>query len=669
MTGDGPHAAPASGVAGADPARVAELLDIAPCALLEVRRRPDGGEEITYLNRAATEMYGYTADEAVGRDVAILRAADVEDVERRRDALDRTGRWRGTTRHKTKAGRLLDVELRVTTFRDAAGGVERYLIAVSDITEETERMRRVAEQSALLQLAPDPIMVLDLEGRITFWNRAAETTYGYTAEEAVGRQVRDLVQSEYPLTQAQLRSVVDEQGNWAGDVVQTTSNGRRFNMASNWGALRDEDGRLIGLLEVNRDASDRISLETERERESAQAERDRLSRRLVRAQRLESLGQLAGGIAHDFNNLLAVIAGYATMLSAGLDDADSTLPRTALEGLLEDVSEIARATRRAGDLTHQLLAFARQESVHGEPVSLNDVIADVREMLGRMVGDGVTLELQLDPALCCTLGDAGQLGQILVNLAVNARDAMPDGGRLIIETANVTLDDQDAREREEITPGRYAQLRVTDTGTGMPAEVLEHAFDPFYTTKGSVAGTGLGLATVYGIVVQAGGRATLYSEVGRGTTFQAIFPAADEAPAAAAPQTEPVDAGAGDQDRATVLVVEDQGPLRAVTARILERGGYRVLTAASGPEALELAAGTSGSIDVLLTDVMMPEMLGQQLAEHLRERRPDIRVIFTSGFARRALEQGGRPLDGPLLQKPISAAELLARVADALEGE
>ncbi|MHB1572269.1 MAG: ATP-binding protein, partial [Solirubrobacteraceae bacterium] len=299
------------------------------------------------------------------------------------------------------------------------------------------------------------------------------------------------------------------------------------------------------------------------------------------------------------------------------------------------------------------------------PVSLNDVVADLTPLLQRTLGEHVLLELALAPALRSIHADPGQLGQVLVNLAVNARDAMPEGGRLVIETRDISIEPDD-RERPEIEPGEYVQLTVTDTGAGMAPDVLERAFDPFFTTKPAGTGTGLGLAGVYGIVVGAGGHAALYSEPGHGTTFRARFPALCK-PAAAPGPAEPAEPPRAPRE-STILLVEDQAPLRAITTRILERAGYRVIGAASGPEALELAE-TAPSLDLVLTDVVMPEMLGQRLAELLRETRPQLRVVFASGFARPALEQAGRVLDGPLLQKPFSSQELLALIAGELESQ
>jgi hypothetical protein len=646
------------------PARSAELLDIVPCALMEVNIDAGGHRAITYFSGPATEIYGYVRTDVLGRDPVMLSAASPDEISRWRATFNETGRWRQTTKHMTRDGRVIDVELDGLAWRDETGRLAGYLMAVRDITAETERNRRLDQQSALLQLAPNAIFARDMQRRITFWNRAAETMYGYTRAQVIGRRPKDVLRTKYPIPLDEIERIVIETGRWDGDLIQTDREGRQITVASTWGAFHDGDGRVVGLLEVNRDITERLALQAERERGLADAERVRLSQRLVRSQRLESLGQLAGGIAHDFNNLLAVIAGYTTALTDGVEDLGSSVTPQAHDQLIADLGEVARATRQASDLTHQLLAFARQETVRSEPVSLNEVVADLRELIARTIGEHVQLETELAPDLLRAQADPGQIGQVLVNLAVNARDAMPTGGRLTIKTVNVWLDGDDARDRGKLEPGWHVEMVVSDTGSGMAPEVMEHAFDPFYTTKGPGEGTGLGLATVYGIITGAGGAVSLYSEPHLGTTVRALFPALDAAhlrDGAAAAEEAP-----RAQGEHTILVVEDQTPLRAITARILARAGYHVLTAGSGPEALSVVAATAERIDVLLTDVVMPEMLGTMLAHTMMETHPELKVVFTSGFARPALEHGGRALDGPLLQKPVPAAELLRQVAAVL---
>jgi hypothetical protein len=397
-----------------------------------------------------------------------------------------------------------------------------------------------------------------------------------------------------------------------------------------------------------------------------QAETERLQNQLQHARRLESLGELAGGIAHDFNNLLAVIINYAAFVAEDLDAAafrDSEDKRQAMRG---DVEQIRLAAQRAAHLTRQLHAFARRELVQPELVDVNAVVADIEQLLKRTLGEHIELRSGLAPDLQAVLIDPGQLEQILVNLAVNARDAMPDGGVLTIDTATVDVDEHYAAQRVDLSPGPYVRLRVNDDGNGMPREVAERAFDPFFTTKPAGQGTGLGLATVYGIVQQAGGRARIYSEAGVGTTFTALLPASDQAPSRSARQLDPAQL----RGEATILLVEDEEALREVTRRILAGAGYRVIAAANGAAALAQAAERREPIDLLLTDVIMPHMHGPQLAAQIRRARPSIRVMFMSGFAQPMLGSGGHLDPGVILvEKPFSGATLLAKVGQVLNRE
>ena len=646
---------PASAGEPSDEPVFADLLDLMPCPAFEAIIDPPGVGAVTYMNRSAREMFGIELEQARGRTVRDVAGVDVEASELRRmyaELIEGSGYYELEASQVMPGGHELNMRSRMRARQ--VDGRWRLIGTVEDVTDARRLRLRVDVLMALIDLAPDAILALDARGRITLWNKGAEATYGFTGEEALGGDPMTLLKTEIPAPREDIGRAVAQVGRWEGDIVQTTKDGRRLNLVCSLVALRDEDGAVSAMLAVYRDVTERLALEAERERA-------RLSERFVRAERLESLGQLAGGIAHDFNNLLAVIAGYTTLIDATAERLTGAIDEQARRGLLENSGEIARAVEHGGDLTHQLLAFARQETVRPVPVSLNDVVSDLESMLRRTLGEHVVLETSLAPALGAVLADAGQLAQVLVNLAVNARDAMPDGGRLIIETANVEIAPEPG---SDLAAGHGVRLRVTDTGAGMAPEVLEHAFDPFFTTKADTTGTGLGLSTVYGIVTQAGGRASLYSEPGHGTAFTATFPVTD-APALPAAPPALAPAQGDEAGGRTVLLVDDQPALRAVTARILGRAGYDVLAAANGPEALELAE-TRERIDVLLTDVVMPEMLGQQLAELLRERRPTVRVIFISGFARPALEHGGRPLDGPLLQKPFSAGELLAQVAETL---
>jgi signal transduction histidine kinase len=394
-------------------------------------------------------------------------------------------------------------------------------------------------------------------------------------------------------------------------------------------------------------------------------QRDKSQEQLMQSQRLESLGQLAGGVAHDFNNLLGVILNYASFASEELGEAGESDWAARGESARADLGQITRAGERAAGLTRQLLAFARREVIRPQVLDLDTAITAVEEMLRRTLGEQVELVISLAGDLQPVLADPGQLEQVLVNLAVNARDAMPGGGTLTIDTGNIIVDDETIAGGSKSRQGQNVRLRVSDSGTGMPPDVIEHVFDPFFTTKEEGAGTGLGLATVYGIITQADGHIRIYSEPGMGTTITITLPVTAEA---AIPIVEPVPYRRTPKGE-TVLVVEDEAELREVTRRIFTRNGYQVITAASGPEALATAAGHPGEIHLLVTDVVMPRMLGREVAEKMRVVKPGIEVLYMSGYARPVLASYGR-LDPnvALVEKPFSEADLLARAGQVLNG-
>ncbi len=415
--------------------------------------------------------------------------------------------------------------------------------------------------------------------------------------------------------------------------------------------------------EERRDAQERFIVR--RERREALSRKERMQAQLQQAQRLENLGQLAGGVAHDFNNLLAVILNYTTFVSETLTAANGSDWAEGRDAALGDLEQVKLAAERAARLTRQLLAFARREVIRPQVLDIDEVITAVEEMLRRTLGEHVELLTSLGADLWPVLADPGQLEQVLVTLAVTARDALPGGGTLMIDTGNITVDAATIAGGSEARHGRNVRLRVSDSGTGMAAKVVEHAFEPFFTTKGEGAGTGLGLATVYGIITQAGGSVRIYSEPGTGTTFTITLPVTTEV---ALPKAEPVPYQRSPRGE-TVLVVEDEVALREVTKRILTRNGYQVITAASGPEALDVASNHPGEIHLLVTDVVMPHMLGKEVAKRMRVIKPGIEVLFMSGYARPVLASQGRLEPGVILvEKPFSEAELMAKAGRVLNG-
>jgi signal transduction histidine kinase len=452
-------------------------------------------------------------------------------------------------------------------------------------------------------------------------------------------------------------------------LMAQRKDGSHFPADISLSSLETTDGVLVAA--AIRDASERLAAQAERDRLKALAEEERLARRLQQVQRLESLGQLAGGVAHDFNNLLAVIVNYAAFvaeetLAASEEDPDRWGP------VLRDVEQIQRAADRGIALSHQVLAFGRREVAQPRVLSLNSVIDDVRRMLGRSLGEHVELRTHLADDAWPVHADPGQLEQVLVNLSVNARDAMPGGGSVTFCTDNVVI----AEDGGTLPPGRYLRLRVADTGTGMPPEVVARAFEPFFTTKPKGEGTGLGLATVHGIVTETGGDVQISSEPGTGTCSTLLLPAAStRAAASAAGGAEAsLAAEAGGAAQAarpggggeTILVCEDEPAIREVTRRILARHGYRVILADDSMDAIRRAGAVEGPLHLLLTDVVMPQVLGKDVAEAVRAARPGIKVLYMSGYARRSLTES-LGSGASLLEKPFSEDVLLAAVRDVLD--
>jgi two-component system cell cycle sensor histidine kinase/response regulator CckA len=385
-------------------------------------------------------------------------------------------------------------------------------------------------------------------------------------------------------------------------------------------------------------------------------ERGRLEEQLRQAQKMEAIGRLAGGVAHDFNNLLTAINGYSEVLLADMPPDDRLRPY---------VEEIVKAGERATRLTQQLLVFSRKHRVEPEVLDLNAVIADTAGMLRRLIGEDIVLLTRLDPTIGRVRADSGQLQQVLMNLAVNARDAMPDGGRLTIETANVDLDVPAPRTFGDVPPGAYVMLAVSDTGCGMDAETQAHIFEPFFTTKEATKGTGLGLSTVYGIVQQSGGHIWVYSEPERGSVFKVYLPRVAEPSAPRAAPPAPATATGGSE---TVLLVEDDEQVRALMVSALHGCGYEVLEASDGIQALLVVGQHTGPIDLLVTDLVLPGMSGRDVATHVTRLRPDVAVLYVSGYAdHAAVLHGHLEAKSALLQKPFTPLALARKVRAALD--
>ncbi|MBO9532414.1 MAG: PAS domain S-box protein [Solirubrobacteraceae bacterium] len=618
-------------------ARLAAIVESSGDAIIGHRR--DGA--ITSWNPAAEALYGYTEGEVLGRSVALLQWGAVADQlgppdlepTREADAV-----------HLHKDGSRLEVVQTISRVRGRGNEDHGMATIVRDVSA-ARRAQRTFE--GLLEFAPDAILGVGEDGTIALANRRAEALFGYGREELVGVGLEQLVPRRVMGRHAAHRRsyLADPKARPMGQGLELAGrrrDGSEFPAEISLSSLETAEGTIA--VAAVRDISERS--ESDRERS--------LQRELAQARRLESVGQLAGGIAHDFNNLLGVILSLSELV---LDE----LPE---EGVArEDLNEITAAAQRAAALTRQLLIFSRREMVKTEVVDPAELVRDLEMLLHRALGERVELEVGVTEPVASVLADRGQLEQVLVNLAVNARDAMPDGGRLSVRVATVDLDVRQAESHLGLSAGPHVRITVQDTGVGMPPEVIERAFEPFFTTKGRTQGTGLGLATVYGIVTDAGGHVALHSEPGEGTTVELHLPATDRASEAlAAPRPTPA-SGRGER----VLVVEDEPRMRDVAARILRQGGFEVVVAGDAAEALELAKGAD--IDLVVSDVIMPGMLGPDLAGALRVARPQLKVLFMSGYSHKVLDAGA--VDEPgltaFIEKPFTRAQLCAAARTLLD--
>ena len=516
--------------------------------------------------------------------------------------------------------------------------------------EDLRRERDFVE--SLIDTAHTIVIVLDTEGRILRFNRHLEVISGYSTQDMQGKSWFETFLPAYDRDRIRdLFFGAVAGGPLEGKVVNPILDRAGQEHLIEWynTKLFDAGGSLVGVLATGQDVT---------EREKTEEEKERLQAQLHQAQKMESIGRLAGGIAHDFNNLLTPMIGYAEMALMDLNPTDP---------LYRDFEEIHEAAERAKNLTGQLLTFSRRQELEMKVVNLNNIIASFKKMLQRIIGEDVEIITTLDPDLVNIKGDPPQIQQVLMNLSVNARDAMPQGGRLTIETANVILDKSYVKGRAGVQPGPYAMLAVSDTGVGMDRETIDRIFEPFFTTKAPGEGTGLGLATVYGIVKQHGGNIWVYSEPGHGTTFKVYLPEAtgDAQPELVAEKQPELAAGNG-----TILVVEDETAVRKLACNILENHGYEVIEASSGPDAVRLAESHGGPIDLLLTDVVMPQMNGRELYRRIASLRPDVKVLYMSGYTDDVIAHHG-VLDAQIefLQKPFTVDGLVRKISEMLTGE
>ncbi len=608
---------------------------------------------LTFINDAGCAHLGYSREELIGMNNRMY--TDKENAEKVFEAFNklyRTGQPCRIFDYEIikKDGTKVIIEMSASLMRDSEGKLIGFRGISQDITERKraeEQFRKSEEKyRQLFDEAPVGYHEYDTEGRVTQVNQTELDLLGYPAEEMIDRYVWEFIVEKE--SREQVKTKLD--GTLpTGQTLERTyrrKDGTLLPVSIQDRLLRDPQGRVIGIRSTIQDIT---------ERKRAEKEMLSLQEQLRQSQKMEAIGQLAGGIAHDFNNLLTVIKGNSELSLLDIEERDP---------LRENIEEIKEAADKAAGLTRQLLAFSRKQILEMKVLDLNQVMQRLDKMLRRVLGEDIELKTSLSDFIGKVKVDPGQIEQVMINLAVNARDAMPDGGKLTIETANVELDEEYAHKHIAVKPGRYVMLSMSDNGVGMTPEVRERIFEPFFSTKEKERGTGLGLSTVYGIVKQSGGSIWVYSEPGQGTTFKIYLPQVDE------PWEEMKDEVIGEvlQGNETILIVEDEEVVLKLAVRVLKKRGYKVLEAPDGGKAFMLCEAFKEPIHLILTDVVMPGMSGSKLVERLKKIHPEMKVLYMSGYTDNAILHHGVLEPGVnFIQKPFNVDGLSRKVREVLD--
>ncbi len=636
-----------------------DLLESVPDAMVAVDREGT----ILQVNAQTQELFGYSRRELIGQKIEVL----VPERHRRQHEHHRRGFGESPKVRRMGAGLDLygrrrngtefPVEISLSPVSTPDGMI--VLSAIRDITDRKrieQELRRAHEDlhqktkeqlgeyrtrlALIIDSSEDAIIGKNLDGTITSWNKGAERIYGYTQEEVTGKNISMLAPKDRPdEIPGILRKIARGESTEHFETLRVAKDGRYVNVSITVSPLRDAAGDIIGASVIGRDITAQRKAEDQ----------------LRHAQKMEAIGRLAGGVAHDFNNVLGIINACTEFLRDRIDpESEPSLY----------VENIRKAIDRGSALTRQLLAFSRKQVVQPVLLDLNDRLKDIGKLLRPLMGDDVQISISPRCQSAVVEADPGQIDQIIVNLAVNARDAMLRGGKFILETDNVEIDETFAEQHQPLNPGKYVMLAVSDDGSGMDKETLSRIFEPFFTTKEAGKGTGLGLATVYGIVQQSGGHIWVYSEPGQGTTFKVYLPAAEHKIGVRSGASS--DLVVPKRQGTTILLVEDDEIMRSLTRKLLREQGYTVVDAADGKAALEWAESHLGQTDLLLTDVAMPGMSGPELAERMTGSHPALKIVFMSGYTGELMGSSNILKHGILLEKPFTRTALLSTLHKTL---